>query len=44
MEHIEGKVSKDVYLSDIDLAIDNLALRIQPKDNEGGNNPKWNEI
>jgi len=31
-------------LTDIDLAIDNLALRIQPKDNDGGRSPKWHEI
>ena len=43
LSHVEAKVSKDVYLTDIDLAIDNLELRIHPKKDESGRSD-WHDI
>ena len=32
--HIESKVEKNVYLTEINANIDNLKMRVQPKDGE----------
>lgn len=39
LRHIESKVEKNVYLTDINANIDNLALEMKPIDNG-----KWREV
>ena len=43
--HIQNKVQKDVFLTEIDANIDNLSLKIQPKEKPGkGKVRRWDDV
>jgi len=41
--HIQNKVQKDVFLTEINANIDNLSLKIQPA-NQGKGKAKWDDV
>jgi hypothetical protein len=43
--HIQNKVQKDVFLTEINANIDNLSLKIQPvNQGKGGKKAKWDDV
>ena len=45
LQHIQSRVEKDVFLTEINANIDNLTLKIQPVGSGGLRvKPKWDEV